>query len=143
MEQILAAVDAGRVINPLLTEARIQGSLAQGLGSALSEELLYDAKGQPLTKHLGDYHLYNAVDMPRTQVYLVETTEPAGPFGAKAVSEVAMGAVAPAIANAVASATGIRLPLLPLTPERILRAWHAQLQAQAQAQPPAQEPIRS
>ncbi|EFH86654.1 molybdopterin-dependent oxidoreductase [Ktedonobacter racemifer] len=143
VEQILAAVDAGRVINPLLTETRIQGSLAQGLGSALSEELLYDAKGQPLTKHLGDYHLYNAVDMPRTQVYLVETTEPAGPFGAKAVSEVAMGAVAPAIANAVASATGIRLPSLPLTPERILRAWHAQLQAQAQAQSPAQEPIRS
>lgn len=141
VERLISAVDAGRLLNPMFTETRVQGALVQGMGSALSEELLYDQKGQLLTKHLGDYHVYNAVDMPPVQVYLVETIEPAGPFGAKAVSDVAMGAVAPAIANAVASATGVRLPHLPLTPERVLRALHAQAHAQSQSQ--AHQAVRS
>ncbi|GHO43201.1 molybdopterin-dependent oxidoreductase [Ktedonospora formicarum] len=135
ISRIITAVDVGRMLNPMLSETRIQGEVVQGLGTALSEEIFYDQKGRPQTKHFDNYHVYNAVDMPPAQVYQVETTEPAGPFGAKAISDVALGAVAPAIANAVASATGVRPPQLPLTPERMLRALHAHAQSQ--------QPVRS
>ncbi len=123
--KLIAAVDAGRVINPLLAETQIQGSMAQGLGMSTSEEMLYDAQGQPLPRTLRDYHLYNATEMPEMQIYFVQSGETTiGPFGAKAVAEAVRSGVAPAIANAVADALGIRIRQLPLTPERVLRAIH-------------------
>jgi putative selenate reductase molybdopterin-binding subunit len=122
----ITAVDAGRTINPMIAEGQIQGSVAQGLGMGLSEEMLYDQKGQLLTANLSDYHIYSAPDMPELQTYFVETNDASGPFGAKEVSEIPLNGVAPALANAVADALGIRIRQLPLTPERILRAIHAQ-----------------
>jgi putative selenate reductase molybdopterin-binding subunit len=131
--KVVSAVDAGRVLNPLLMERQIQSGVTQGLNAGLCEELLYDQKGQPqgiaptlLTTNFQDYHIYNTLDMPELQTYLVETTNYVGPFGAKSVAEISLYGAAPALANAIADALGIRLHQLPLTPERVLRAIHAQ-----------------
>jgi len=92
----------------------------------ISEEMLYDAQGQPLTSTLRDYHIYNALEMPELQTYLIQNGDiTSGAFGAKSVVEVARSGVAPAVANAVADALGMRIRQLPLTPERVLRAIHA------------------
>jgi putative selenate reductase molybdopterin-binding subunit len=130
----VVAVDAGRVINPQILEGHVQAAVAQGLGGGLVEEVLYDQKGALLTTNLADYHIYSTLDMPEVQTYLVETVDPAGPFGAKVVADAPLYGMAPAIANAVADALGIRMRQAPLTPERILRAIHAHAQAQAQVQ---------
>lgn len=125
----ITAVDAGRTINPMIAEGQVQGSMAQGLGIGLSEEMLHDQKGQLLTTNLSDYHIYSAPDVPELETYFVETNDSAGPFGAKEVAEIPLNGIAPALANAVADALGIRIRQLPLTPERILRAIHAQTAA--------------
>ena len=125
----ITAVDAGRTINPMIAEGQIQGSVAQGLGIGLSEEMIHDQKGQLLTTNFSDYHVYSAPDMPELETYFVETNDSAGPFGAKEVAEIPLNGIAPALANAVADALGIRIRQLPLTPERILRAIHAQTAA--------------
>jgi putative selenate reductase molybdopterin-binding subunit len=121
----ISAVDVGRALNPALLEGQIQGSVVQALGAALSEELLYDQKGLLLSTNLSDYRVFTAPDMPATQVYLVETDDPFGPFGAKAASNIAFYGIAPAIANAIADALGIRMRQVPFSPERVLRAIHA------------------
>jgi putative selenate reductase molybdopterin-binding subunit len=124
--KVVAAIDAGRVTNPLIAEGQILGSIAQGLGAALSEELLYDRQGRLLTTNLDSYHIYNSLDMPEAQVYFIESDEPRGLLGAKAVAELPLGGIAPALANALSDAVGVRIRQLPLTPERVLRALHAQ-----------------
>lgn len=124
----ISAIDTGRVINRIMAEGQIEGAVAQALGFAISEELLYDQRGNNLTTNLSDYRLFSAPDMPTLEVCLVETSGPAGPYGAKAIEEVAIDAVAPAIANAVSDALGVRVRQLPLTPERVLRALRAQAQ---------------
>ncbi len=122
----ITAVDAGQVINPLLVEGQIQGSATQALGVGVCEELIYNEKGVLLTTNFRDYHIYNALDMPEIQTYIVETRDPSGPFGAKAVVEIALNGMAPALVNAVTNALGVRLRQIPLTPERVLRALYAQ-----------------
>ena len=122
---VVTAVDVGCAINPLILEGQIQGSVAQALGAALSEELLYDQKGTLLTANLRDYRIHAAPDMPEMQVYLIETDESLVTFGAKVVSTVPLYGVAPAVANAVVNALGIRVYHIPLVPERVLRAIHA------------------
>lgn len=122
---VVNAIDVGRALNPALIEAQITGSVARALGAALSEELLYDQKGAPLTTNLNDYRTFFAPDMPAIQTYLIETDEPFGPFGAKAASSIAFYGLAPAIGNAIADALGIRMRHAPFSPERVLRAIHA------------------
>jgi CO/xanthine dehydrogenase Mo-binding subunit len=90
-----------------------------GIGYALMEELLFDAQGRVLNPKLREYRIPIAVDMPPMEVMLVEKADPYGPFGAKGVGEITTNCTAPAIANAVAHATGIRLHQLPMTPERV------------------------
>jgi len=120
---LITALDAGRVLHPSLAEAQVQGSVVQGLGLGVSEEVLYDAQGKVLTTTLSDYHIFNAAEVPEMQTYLLQNeTASLGVFGAKSVVEVAQSGVAPAIANAVADALGFRIRQLPLTPERVLRA---------------------
>jgi putative selenate reductase molybdopterin-binding subunit len=70
---------------------------------------------------LGPYKIYRADEMPETEVYLVQTMEDSGPFGAKAVAEIPMDGVAPAIRNAILNATGVKIDELPFTPERVWR----------------------
>lgn len=122
----ITAVDGGLFINPLLAEGQIQGSATQALGASICEELIYGQNGALLTTRLSDYHVYNALDMPEMQTFLVETDDASVPFGAKMVATVPLNGMAPAVANAVADALGRGIQQLPLTPERVLRALHAQ-----------------
>ncbi|HXL37840.1 MAG TPA: molybdopterin cofactor-binding domain-containing protein [Ktedonobacteraceae bacterium] len=121
----ISAVDAGRVINPITAEGQIEGGATQALGYGVCEEMVYDERGALLTTNLSDYRIYSAPDMPKMETYIVETSDPFGPFGAKAIAEIPIDGMAPAVANAVADALGIRIPQIPLTPERVLRAIHA------------------
>ncbi len=129
--KVVTAVDAGQVINPMIAEGQVHGNIAQALGASLSEELVYDQQGKLLTTSLHDYHIYAATEMPQMQTYFIETYDPSGPFGAKAIGEIAINTMAPAIANAIADALGIRIRQLPFTPERMLKAIHAHMQAHA------------
>lgn len=122
----VSAVDAGRVINPITAEGQIEGGSTQALGYGVCEEMVYDAQGALLTTNFSDYRIYSAPDMPEMETHIVETSDPFGPFGAKAIAEIPIDGMAPAVANAVADALGIRISQIPLTPERVLRAIHAQ-----------------
>ncbi|TMD45097.1 MAG: xanthine dehydrogenase [Chloroflexi bacterium] len=124
----ISAVDAGRVINPITAEGQIEGGATQALGYGVCEEMLYDQHGALLTTNLSDYRIYSAPDMPQMETYIVETSDPYGPFGAKAIAEIPIDGMAPAVANAVADALGIRIRQIPLTPERVLRAIRMQTQ---------------
>ncbi len=123
--QIVSAVDCGKVINPHGAEGQIEGGATQGLGYAVCEEMHYDADGRLLELTFRDYHIFHADEMPTLKTILVETIDPSGPFGAKAVAEIPIDGIAPAVANAVFDATGVRIREIPLTPERVWRALHA------------------
>ena len=119
---LATAVDPGTAVNPMQAEGQVEGAVAQGLGFALTEELLLDEAGRPLNPNFLDYKIYSAKDMPRLTTILVETGAPLGPFGAKSISEVPINGVAPAIANAIYHAVGVRIRKLPIRPEDVLAA---------------------
>jgi putative selenate reductase molybdopterin-binding subunit len=122
VRKLVLAVDCGQVLNPTIATARLEGGALQGAGYALSETVRFDAAGHPITRTLRDYPLLSARDTPAITTVLVPTEEPSGPFGAKSIGEIGIHGVAPAIANAVANATGARVTDLPLLPERVLTA---------------------
>src|SRR5438477_2649528 len=128
----ISAVDAGRVVNPIMAEGQIEGGATQALGYGVCEEMVYDHQGALLTTNLSDYRIYSAVDMPHMESYLVETHDPFGPFGVKAIAEIPIDGMAPAVANAVADALGVRYRQIPLTPERVLDAFQAHVQSAKQ-----------
>jgi putative selenate reductase molybdopterin-binding subunit len=90
-----------------------------GIGWALYEKMVYDANGAMVNPALRDYRIPTFADLPRSEIYFADTYDSVGPLGAKAQGECAINAVAPAIANAVANATGVRFADLPLAPDRI------------------------
>ena len=90
-----------------------------GFGWALYEKMVYDDNGTMVNPALRDYRIPAFADVPRSELYFADTYDTVGPLGAKAQGECAINCVAPAIANAVANATGVRFPDLPLTPDRI------------------------
>jgi putative selenate reductase molybdopterin-binding subunit len=116
------AVDPGTAINPAQAEGQVEGAVAQGLGYALTEELVLDDAGRPMNPNFLDYKIFGAKDMPKLTTILVETDEPLGPYGAKSISEVPINGPAPAIANAIFHAIGVRFRKLPIQPEDVLRA---------------------
>jgi len=121
-----SACDVGKAINPMSVEGQIQGGFVQGLGFALFEEVVWDG-ARIANPSLMDYKIATTLDVPREiHPLLVEEPELDGPFGAKGIGEIPICAVAPAIANGIASAASVRLRQLPLTPERVLRAMLAQ-----------------
>jgi len=121
-----SACDVGKAINPLSVEGQIEGGFVQGLGFALFEEVVWDG-ARIANPSLMDYKIATTLDAPRKiHALIVEEPEPDGPFGAKGIGEIPICAVAPAIANAIAAATGARLRRLPMTPERVLDAFAAQ-----------------
>jgi putative selenate reductase molybdopterin-binding subunit len=122
VERVLMTVDAGRVINPITASGQVEGGIAQGLGFALCEEMVYDEDGRLVNPRLGPYHVYKADEMPEIEVIFVQTDEPTGPFGAKSVAELPIDGIAPAVADAVHDATGLWLREVPFTPERLWRA---------------------
>ncbi|OUL36179.1 carbon monoxide dehydrogenase [Nostoc sp. T09] len=113
------AIDLGKAINPRICYGQATGGIAMGIGYALTEELFFDKQGQILNPTLRQYRIPTAADMPPMEVILVEAADPYGPFGAKGVGEITTNCTAPAIANAIAHATGCRIRQLPMTPERI------------------------
>lgn len=119
--ELVMAVDCGTPINPQGATGQVEGGMAQALGYAVSEEMIYDDAGKVLTLRFGDYRIFQADEMPRMTSILVPSYEPHGPYGAKAVAEIPMDGVAPAVANAVYHATSVRIRDLPLTPERVWR----------------------
>jgi putative selenate reductase molybdopterin-binding subunit len=119
---LATAVDPGIAIHPRLAEGQVEGAVAQGLGYALTEELVLDDAGRPINPNFCDYKLFSSKDMPKLTTILVETDEPLGPFGAKSISEVPINGPAPAIANAIYDAIGVRIRKLPIRPEDVLRA---------------------
>ena len=122
VNRLVCAVDCGFAINPAAAEGQIEGGVTQALGYALCEEMAYDQAGRLINPNFRDYHIFRADEMPEVQAILVPTYEPSGPFGAKAVAEIPMDGVAPAVANAIYAATGVRLRQIPFTPERVLNA---------------------
>jgi putative selenate reductase molybdopterin-binding subunit len=116
------AADAGRVINPMQCRGQVEGGIAQALGTALFEELAIAATGEVTTTSLRDYHLPALADIPATEVHFVDTRDAIGPLGAKSMGESPFNPVAPALANAVRDATGIRFTDLPLRQDRVWQA---------------------
>jgi CO/xanthine dehydrogenase Mo-binding subunit len=120
-----SAADIGKAINPAMATGQVEGAFIQGMGYALTEEMVWDG-GRLANPSLMDYKIPTFAELPETlRAYLVESHEPSGPFGAKSVGEIGINAVAAAIANAVAHATGTRIQQLPLTGERVLDAIEA------------------
>ena len=117
----VAAHDVGQCINPAAVEGQIQGGAQNGQGYALSEEMLYE-EGRLVTPSFSEYLMPTAMDMPNVECIILESRSGVGPFGAKGIGEPAMTAVAPAIANAVADAIGVRVFEMPITPERVVAA---------------------
>ncbi len=116
------AADIGRLINPMQCRGQIEGSIAMGFGWALCENMVHGADGAIVNPSLRNYRIPAFADVPPSEVFFADTFDRIGPLGAKAQGECAINPVAPAIANAVARATGVRFAHLPLTPDRIFAA---------------------
>ncbi len=119
--KVASCFDVGKVINPKLCEAQIEGGIMQGLGSGIMEELVIE-NGIVKNPSFVDYKIPTAGDMPEMFVDFVELPEKDGPFGARGVAEPCMVPTAPAIANAVCDALGIRILSMPITAEKIKKA---------------------
>jgi xanthine dehydrogenase molybdenum-binding subunit len=119
--KITAVQDVGRVINPLGLEGQIEGGIAMGYGYGLSEELKIE-DGIVRNPSFRDYKVMTAPEMPEMDIHFVEKDEIEGPYGAKGIAELPTIATAPAIANAVYNALGIRFDDPPITPEKVVRA---------------------
>jgi putative selenate reductase molybdopterin-binding subunit len=124
VDRLVMALDCGRIVNPATASGQIEGGMAQALGYGVCEEMLFDAKGHALNPRFDAYRVMRADEMPQMTTIFVETNEPTHPFGVKAVAEIPMDGVAPAVANAVYDAVGVRVKELPLTPEKVWKAMH-------------------
>jgi CO/xanthine dehydrogenase Mo-binding subunit len=125
VDDYVSVADIGRCINPQQCEGQDEGAVMQGLGHTLYEDMVYDG-GQLLNANLVDYRVPRALDLPaRLHCVFVENGDGAGPFGAKGAGEGSLIPVSPAVGNALARLTGVRLRELPLTPERVWRALRA------------------
>jgi putative selenate reductase molybdopterin-binding subunit len=122
VDRLVMAVDAGVIVNPLTASGQVEGGMTQALGYAVCEEMLYDEAGRAREFDFRDYHIFAAHEMPELQTIFVETFEPSHPFGVKAVAEIPIDGVAPAVGNAVMDACGADLAQIPITPERLWRA---------------------
>jgi putative selenate reductase molybdopterin-binding subunit len=122
VDRLVMAVDSGVIINPLTASGQIEGGMAQALGYAVCEEMRYDEKGNALEIDFDRYHIFRADEMPELETIFVETFEPSHPFGVKAVAEIPMDGVAPAVGNAILDAVGANIDDNPVTPEKVWRA---------------------
>jgi putative selenate reductase molybdopterin-binding subunit len=122
VESMVTAVDSGVIINPITASGQIEGGMTQALGYAVCEEMVYDEEGRARERDLIDYHIFQAHEMPEMQTIFIETYEPSHPFGVKAVAEIPMDGIAPAVGNAILDACGAQVDVNPATPERVWRA---------------------
>ncbi|MGD9092083.1 MAG: molybdopterin-dependent oxidoreductase, partial [Anaerolineales bacterium] len=121
VDKLVMAVDSGIIVNPITASGQIEGGMTQALGYAICEEMRYDEQGRALERDFRDYHIYQAHEMPELETIFVETFEPSHPFGVKAVAEIPLDGVAPAVGNAIFDACGVNIEDNPATPEKIWR----------------------
>lgn len=114
-----AVVDCGTVINPNLAKVQTEGGIAQGIGMALYEEILYNEKGKTSANSFMQYKIPTRQDIGNIRVEFQSSYEPTGPFGAKSIGEIVINTPSPAIAEAVYNASGVRVRELPITAEKI------------------------
>jgi putative selenate reductase molybdopterin-binding subunit len=119
--QSVQAADAGTVLNPEQLRGQVEGGTAQAIGTALYEEMLLDGEGRVTTTAFRNYHVPQFADIPRTEVYFASTHDDMGPLGAKSMSEAPYNPVAPALANAIRDAIGVRPMELPMSRDRLWR----------------------
>jgi putative selenate reductase molybdopterin-binding subunit len=122
VDKLVMAVDSGVIVNPLTASGQIEGGMTQALGYAVCEEMRYDEKGNAREQDFSRYHIFRSDEMPELETIFVETFEPTHPFGVKAVAEIPMDGVAPAVGNAVLDACGADIDDNPITPEKVWRA---------------------
>ncbi len=120
------AADIGRPINPMQCRGQIDGAIGMGIGWALTENMVHDDAGRVVNPSLRNYRIPAFADVPASEVHFADTCDRIGPLGAKSQGECAINPVAPAIANALANAAGVRFAHLPLTPDRIYADLPAQ-----------------
>lgn len=137
VEKLVTAVDSGKIVNPLTASGQIEGGMAQALGYAVCEEMVYDENGNARERDLQAYHIFQAHEMPELKTIFVETFEPSHPFGVKAVAEIPMDGIAPAVANALLDASisidnisGVNIDQNPITPEKVWQALKLNHRAQ-------------
>ncbi len=117
-----ATQDAGKAIHPSYVEGQIQGGVVQGIGWALNEEYIYNAKGEMTNASFLDYRMPTCLDLPMIDTVIVEVPNPGHPYGVRGVGEVPIVPPPAAIANAIYDAIGIRMTELPMSPDRLLKA---------------------
>jgi putative selenate reductase molybdopterin-binding subunit len=120
--KLVMAVDSGIIVNPITASGQIEGGMTQALGYAVCEDMQYDEQGNIRERDFRDYHIFQAHEMPELETIFVETFEPSHPFGVKAVAEIPMDGVAPAVGNAILDASGAEIHDNPAVPEKIWRA---------------------
>jgi len=135
VEKLVMAVDSGVIVNPITASGQIEGGMVQALGYAVCEEMVYDEKGRAREVDFRGYHIFQAHEMPELETIFVETFEPSHPFGVKAVAEIPMDGVAPAVGNAVFDAVGVNIDVIPITPEKIWQALRDKENAHSSDQP--------
>ncbi|MGP8303759.1 molybdopterin-dependent oxidoreductase [Streptomyces inhibens] len=113
------AADAGKVMNPMQCRGQVEGGVAQALGATLFEQVLVDGRGKVITPAFRRYRLPAYADVPRTEVHFMRTSDAIGPLGAKSMSESPFNPVAPAFANALRDATGVRFTEVPLLRDKV------------------------
>ena len=117
----VAVVDCGTVINPNLARVQVEGGIAQGIGMALYEDVVYNKKGKNFSNSLMQYKIPTRLDVGTIRVEFESSYEPTGPFGAKSIGEIVINTPSPAISNAIQNATGVIIRELPMTAEKIYR----------------------
>ena len=120
----VAAVDCGTAINPKLAEGQIEGAVVNGIGYAMTEQMVFNDKGRCLNPSFRHYKIPSPTDLPELVTIIVPTYEPTGPYGAKSVSEICINGPLPAISNAIFDATGARLLHSPYTAEKVWTAFN-------------------
>jgi putative selenate reductase molybdopterin-binding subunit len=122
VDRLVMAVDAGVIVNPITASGQVEGGMTQALGYAVCEEMRYDDLGRAREKDFESYHIFEAHEMPELETIFIETFEPSHPFGVKAVAEIPLDGVAPAVGNAVSDACGAQIDDNPIVPEKVWRA---------------------
>ena len=127
--KVWVAVDVGKALNPLAVEGQIQGGVWMGMGQAMSEETCFN-EGRAVHLNMLDYRVPTMVESPDIEVFIVESIDPNGPFGAKEASEGMLAGFLPAVMDAIHDAVGVYPDTLPLTPERVAALFDVQEAAQ-------------
>ncbi len=120
VDDFVALQDVGRVIHPVLAKGQVEGGVAQGIGYATCERVVWNSDGRMVNNQMTNYVIPTSMDVPSIRVYFEENPYSYGPAGAKGIGELPLDGPAPAILNAVEDAIGRRVDHIPLVPEDLV-----------------------